>query len=485
MAPRARRERTAPRAPSRPQGQASCVWLRASTLNPPPHWTVAGEKPPPMSLRWPPAPIASRRASSLFGSFYHMIFITITRSPYQTAASNVKGCHGLRGSGLGTTMRRRAQARRAQGGGPDRIMTTVRHRLSWVRIGAGVLLVIAALLLAPFVVPVDRFRPLIVHLVENSTGRKVEIGALRLRLLPTVHLHVVNLRVRHPAGFPSGDTLEVKSLDVGAALGGLLARRLDVTSVSLTGVRLNLLESPGGRINYDLAQPSRKPVNVTATGPRNAPAFSLSRIDSVTVRNMEITSGSVDPGSGRVIPSSAIAGVNARVRGLDVSAPDWMTRMEVAGDLRGITVAAPSLPKPVVIQKGSFSIREGKVKGTFAASLGTLRAEGAFKVASLQDPSVDFDLTVPEIDADKLGAVVAGGAGGIGGAAAAQGGAQGPRRRLATGTLKVGRLLARPLEVGPATVRMSVYSDRVAVDSYNLALYGGTVRGTAAVEYAA
>src|SRR2546428_10499393 len=102
-----------------------------------------------MSLRWPPAPIASRRASSLFGGFYHMIFITITRSPYQTAASNVKGCHGLRGSGLGTTMRRRAQARRAQGGGPARIMATVRHRVSCGRIGAGVLLAVAALPQAP------------------------------------------------------------------------------------------------------------------------------------------------------------------------------------------------------------------------------------------------------------------------------------------------------------------------------------------------
>src|SRR5207253_4357897 len=139
--------------------------------------------------------------------------------------------------------------------------------------------------------------------------------------------------------------------------------------------------------------------DLPATGPAKSPAFSLSRIDSVTVRNMEITSGIVDSGSGRVIPSSAIAGVNARVRGLDVSAPDWMTRMEVTGDLRGITVATPALSRPLVIQKGSFTLREGRVKGTFAASLDTLRAEGAFSVTSLRDPSADFNITIPEIDA--------------------------------------------------------------------------------------
>ena len=413
-----------------------------------------------------------------------MIFITITRPPYQTAASKVKASHGLRARQLGTTMRRRALARRAQGGGPYRIMTAVRHRSPWGRIGAGVLLLIVAALLVPFVVPVDRFRPLIVRLVEDGTGRKVEISALRLRLWPAVHLEAVNLRVRHPAGFPAGDTLVVKSLDVGTALGSLLARRLDVTYVSLTGVRVNLLEIPGGRTNYDLATPSRKVAIAPATGPAKSPAFSLSRIDSVTIRNMEITSGIVDPGSGRVIPSSAIAGVNARVRGLDVSAPDWMTRMEVTGDLRGITVATSGLSRPLVIQKGSFTLRQGRVKGTFAASLDTLRAEGAFSVTSLRDPSADFNITIPEIDAGSLGAVAAGGSGGIGGAAS-QGGAKGQGRRLATGTLKIGRLLARPLEAGAATVRMSVYPDRVAVDSYTLALYGGTIRGTAAVAYAA
>ncbi|HYM90829.1 MAG TPA: AsmA family protein [bacterium] len=358
-------------------------------------------------------------------------------------------------------------------------MTATRNRSKWLRIGGGVLLVLVALLLVPFVVPVDRFRPLIVRLVEENTGRKVEIEALRLRLLPTVHLQVVNLRVKHPGGFPPGDTLAVKSVDVGTTLGSLLSRRPDVTYVAFNGVRVNLLESPGGATNYGIAGVGGRPANVNAAGPRNAPVFALARIDSVAARNVEITSGVYDPRRGLVTPSFAVAGVNARVRGINVTAPDWMSGMEVAADLGGITVSTPALSRPLRIQKGSFSFKAGEAKGTFAASLDTLSAVGVVTVANLKDPVADFEITVPELDVDRLRTLVAGGG------AVSRGGTGAPRRLLARGAFKVARLAARPMEGGTATGRIRVYTDRVEVDPYSLALYGGTVRGTAVLDSAA
>ncbi len=357
-------------------------------------------------------------------------------------------------------------------------MTATRNRSKWLRIGGGVLLVLVALLLVPFVVPVDRFRPLIVRLVEENTGRKVEIEALRLRLLPTVHLQVVNLRVKHPGGFPLGDTLAVKSVDVGTTLRSLLSRRPDVTSVAFNGVRVNLLESPGGATNYGLAGLGGRPANINAAGSRNAPVFALARIDSVTARNVAITSGVYDPRRGLVTSSFAVAGVNARVRGINVTAPDWMSRMEVAADLGGVTVSTPALSSPLRIQKGSVSFKEGGAKGTFAAALDTLSAVGVVTVASLKDPVADFEITVPELDVDRLRTLVAGGA-------VSRGGTGAPRRLLARGAFKVARLAARPLEAGTATGRIRVYTDRVEVDPYSLALYGGTVRGTAVLDPAA
>lgn len=456
--------------------------------------------------------------------------------------------------------------------------------------GGTLLLVIAVLLLVPFLVPVDRFRPLIVRLAEDNTGRKVEIEALRLRLLPTIHLQVVNLRVRNPQGFPSGDTLAVKSVDIGTTLGSVLARRLNVTAVSFNGVQANLLERVGGKTNYDFSGRLGRPAATNAAGTKNAPAFSLDRIDSVTARNVKITSGTYDPIHRQIVPSFAIAGLNVRVGGINLGAPNWMDSVDVAGDLRGMTFSNPALPKPLQIHKGSFTVRGGRARatyslaafggtvqgaavvdfatagqparmtaqvrgvdvgammkaaapagqqgiagkldadahvatalgqdplaaliaagtftlrdgtfsgllkplqipkgsfsvkgggavGTFAASLDTLRAEGTITVANLKDPVADFDVTVPELDVDRVRTLVAGGRGG-----APPVGLGGPQRLLAKGTIKIGRLRARPLEASSVTSRTNVYTDRVAVDSYSLSLYGGTARGTAAVDYAA
>src|SRR4029077_1045216 len=133
-------------------------------------------------------------------------------------------------------------------------MTASTRGLRWAIIGGATLLVlVVGLLLVPFLVPVDRFRPLIVRLAEENTGRTVEVEALRLRLLPTIHLQVVNLHVKNPPGFPDGDTLVVKSLDVGTTLTSVLARRLDVTGVAFSGAEVNLLQTPGGKTNYDFS----------------------------------------------------------------------------------------------------------------------------------------------------------------------------------------------------------------------------------------
>jgi uncharacterized protein involved in outer membrane biogenesis len=51
--------------------------------------------------------------------------------------------------------------------------------------------------------------------------------------------------------------------------------------------------------------------------------------------------------------------------------------------------------------------------------------------------------------------------------------------------VKIGRLKAQPLDVSGVTCRLRVYTDKVAVDSYALSAYGGTVQGTATVAYTA
>jgi len=360
-------------------------------------------------------------------------------------------------------------------------MTASGRGLRWVLIGAAVLLVlVVGLLLVPLLVPVDRFRPLIVRLAEENTGRKVEVETLRLRVLPTIHLQVVNLHVKNPAGFPDGDTLVVKSLDVGTTLSSVLARRLDVTGVALIGVEANLLQTAGGKTNYDFSGRLDKPAAGNAAPTANAQGFSVGRIESASARGVKITSGTYDPVSRKVLPLFAVDGVNARVGGINVNAPNWTDSVDVSGDLGGILFSNPALTRPLQIQKGSFSLKKGAAQGTFTAALDTLRVDGVVKIASLKNPVAEFDVSFPELDVDKLEALARAGTGG-----APPMPPGGSRRLLARGDIKIGKVTARPVEAGAATARLAVYTDRAEVNAYSLAVFGGIVRGTAVLDYAA
>jgi hypothetical protein len=350
----------------------------------------------------------------------------------------------------------------------------------WVLIGGAALLVLVLGLLAvPFLVPVDHFRPLIVRLAEESTGRKIEIDALQLHVLPTIRLRVVNLHIRNPEGFPSGDTLVVKSLDVGTTLSSVLARRLDVTRVEFNGVEVNLLQTARGKTNYDFSGRLGKPVATNAPQKANAPAFSLSRIDSITARAVKITSGTYNP-TRQVVPLFAVTGVNARVRGIDLSAPNWTDSLDVGGDLGGILFSNPALTKPLRIQKGNFSIKRGAAQVTFTAALDTLRVDAVVKIANIKNPIAGFDVNFPELDVDKLEALARAGGGGTPPPPPG-----GPPRLLARGNIKVGKVIARPIETGAMTAMLTVYTDKAEINSYSLAAFAGSVRGTAVVDYAA
>lgn len=359
----------------------------------------------------------------------------------------------------------------------------MKRTLRWAFIASAVLCVLlVVLVLVPFLVPIDRFRPLIVHLAETNTGRTVEIGALRLYLLPNVHLEVEDLHIKNPAGFPAGDTLAIKAVDVSTTIASLLARRLDVTGVTFNGVQLNLLQTAAGKTNYAFPNPLGAGTATTPSGTQPdqaAPAFSLSRVGSITARNAKITSGTYDASAGRVAPIFSIAGLNARVGDIRLDAPNGMDAVAITSDLRGLMLSSPLLSKPVQIEKGSVSLDAGAMHATLTAVAGALRADAVIAVPNLKAPVADVDLTIPSLDVDALQALMAGGVA----AAAPVPGNAGPRRLLAKGRINIGKVVARSVDASAVSAQITVYTDAVELSAFSVNAFGGTVRGTGAAHY--
>lgn len=351
-------------------------------------------------------------------------------------------------------------------------MTKPWYRSKWFRIGGVVLLLVLVVAVAiPLLVPADWFRPLLVQFIEGCTGRSVQIDALRLHLLPTVYLRAVNPRVKNPEGLPTGDMMVAKSVDLGVAPLALLSRKMVVTYVAVNGVRVNLLRDLAGKTNYDLAAP----------GCGGASFLSLDRVGAVTIRNVEVAFSNYNQHRRQVTPLFTFSGLSARIQNIRPDAPDWTTILELTSDLRGVELSTPGLTKPVLIKKGMFTITGGTGRGTFAAALEGTHADGTVTIARLDPLSVTFTVTVPQLDLDRLGRLVVKGSEDRPDAQAAP-----PRRRLlARGDVKVGKILSAPLAANSVNGRLSVYTNAVQLDSYTLSFYGGTVQGTAALDYVA
>ena len=370
------------------------------------------------------------------------------------------------------------------------------HRRKWVRVGGALLLIgLAVALAVPFLVPVDRFRPLVVRLIESGTGYPIQIDALRLYLVPVVHIHAANVRMKNPPGRPRGDAVVVKSIDIGVAPGALLSRKMEITYIAVKGVRATLVQYPDGRTNFDRTAASQ---SARAPGPastqRGAPLLSFARIGMVTVRDVTFTAASSGADRGQAAPSLTLSGVNARIRSIDMNAPDWSRTLEIEANLSGARLSTPSLAKPVQFHTGQLILKGAAGRGAFSASLDEVRANGTAVIAGLNPLSVTFTIAVPELDVDRLERLGIGGT--TRGASATRAGpatraatparpAPTPRRLLARGDIKIDRLVSSPLEATRVSSRLSVYTGAIVLDSFALSAYGGLIRGGAAVDTSA
>ncbi|HTD46487.1 MAG TPA: AsmA family protein [bacterium] len=364
------------------------------------------------------------------------------------------------------------------------------HRRTWARVGGVILLLgLTVALAVPFLVPVDRFRPLVVRQIEAATGYPIQIDALRLYLVPVVHIHAANVRIKNPPGRPRGDAAVVKSIDIGVAPRALLSRKVEITYIAVKGVRANLVQYPDGRTNFDqTAAPQSVRASGRAPAQRGAPLLSLARIGMVTVRDVTITAASSGADRGQAAPSLTLSGVNARIRSIDMNAPDWPRKLDIEASLDRARLSTPSLAKPVQFQTGRLILKGAAGRAAFSASLDTVRANGTAVIAGLDPLSITFTIAVPELDLDRLERL------GIGGTTrgasatrtpAAAGRTPTPRHLLARGEVNVDRLVSSPLEATRISGRLSVYTSAIVLDSFALSAYGGLIRGGAAVDTSA
>jgi len=169
--------------------------------------------------------------------------------------------------------------------------------LKIIAVVVGVLIVLV--LIVPFLIPVNQFRPTIEQKASAALGRKVEVGNLSLSLFSGA-LEADNLSIADDPKFSNSPFLTAKSVKVGVELMPLIfSKTLNVTDVSIDSPQVSLIRGAGGEWNYSsFAAPAKSQAQAPppAATP-SAPASSSSSGEAFSVQKLELKNGRITVGS--------------------------------------------------------------------------------------------------------------------------------------------------------------------------------------------
>jgi AsmA protein len=168
--------------------------------------------------------------------------------------------------------------------------------LKIIGIVVGVLIVIV--LVAPFLIPVNQFRPTIEEKASAALGRKVELGNLSLSLI-SGSIGADNLSIADDPKFGQTPFLTAKSLKVGVEIMPLIfSKALNVTDIVVDGPQVLLIRGAGSQWNYSslggLAAKSQA-AKPAAAKPSEPP--SSASPGEFSVGKLELKSGRITIGS--------------------------------------------------------------------------------------------------------------------------------------------------------------------------------------------
>ncbi len=101
-------------------------------------------------------------------------------------------------------------------------------------------LVALALLAAPFFIDVNEYKSRIEQSVEDATGRKLHIGAIKASLFPWVGVQLDDVHLANRQGFSGADFVSVKRVHVKLDLLPLLSRKVEIKKFEISSPRLFL-----------------------------------------------------------------------------------------------------------------------------------------------------------------------------------------------------------------------------------------------------
>ncbi len=172
-----------------------------------------------------------------------------------------------------------------------------------------VVVVVAAVAVLPFFIPLDTVKQQITTRAEDATGRKLVIaGDFDLSILPRVRIKAGDVTFANAPGAEQANMLELAELEVGLSLFPLIGGELELTSFVLVDPVINLEVDANGRPNWQFEQ---KTTSGSASGGAS---------DSSAGGSRDSSDGGSEPSGLREVSLGDVRLVNGTVRFADAQA---------------------------------------------------------------------------------------------------------------------------------------------------------------------
>lgn len=342
-----------------------------------------------------------------------------------------------------------------------------------------VALVVVTGLILPYFLDVDRYRTFIATLIEAKTGRKVRIGKIRARLLPSVGFVVKDFGLRNPPGFAEGDVLSAQTIRGNLAWGPLLHREFRLSSVELVRPKFMLVEDDRGQTNYG-SPPKLGPGVAEKAGPRlSQPPAETAGIDRVELIDAEVILARLVPkarDAGALIPTVHASKIRAELSHL-VLDPLLPKQWEANANLSGVALELPGWKGPITFRSGRLQLRNGSIESEFRLSLGkAAEFTGTLRVADIEHGVAVFDLSTAQLDLDEVLTMRE---------KTPHSPVPRPRQSelVAQGRLSAEHVRWKPYAASKATAEVRIFSDRVELWPVGVELYGGMLQISARADH--
>lgn len=296
-----------------------------------------------------------------------------------------------------------------------------------------VVLVVAAAIILPMVIDPNDYKDEIVAAVKDETGRDLRIDKpIELSVFPWLGMGTGGVSLSNAEGFADQPFAQVGELQLRVKLMPLLSKQVEVDTLVLSGLRLNLEKDKSGRTNWDdLAKPKQDQQAEPQETSDGAADFVLKvqgvRIEdaliswmdrqtgeSYTLQDMKLVSDSLEPGQPAALEMALTLLSEAPKRRLDLQVDTRLTTdagfqvFDVAGLRLSLAAQGEGLPQDGVtielsgdvkadLEQGTVSVPGIEVSGPEVA----LNAE--LSVSGLNEqPKVDGRVQLDKTDIKRL-----------------------------------------------------------------------------------